>query len=540
MSTILVVDDRPLNRELLRAALGMQGHRVLEARDGRDALALVRAERPALVICDILMPTMDGYEFVRQLRAEPQVASTPVIFCTAHYHMREAKGLAATAGVARVLTKPCEPKEVIAVVDEVLTGKGARPPQAPEEGEYQRKHLRLVTDKLSETTDELRNSNDRLRALVDLNMRLVTLRDPLHLLDEACRGARELIGARHGALGVRDRSNGETRRFFTSGFAADPALTFAGAALDEGELSEVIAKRHTMRLSFPRARRIAGLPPGYPAVRSLIAAPVTSLTVAYGWICLTDKVGADSFSSDDEQLLSLVAALSGRGYENGTAYQRLRRQATTHLQSRARRLVDVQESERRVLARELHERVGRNLNVVSTSLERLRANGADIEDVRQKLGASIELVGSAARTIENVMAELQPPALKAEGLLPALRRHAELFSKSTGINVTVQGELPAQRPGAEIEITLFRIAAEALANVAKHAHASRADLTLDQTESEFTLVVTDDGHGFEPQSANPGRGLAAMRERTEAIGGHFEVTSMAGEGTRIAASIPVE
>ena len=68
MATILVVDDRPPNREILVALLGCKGHRILEAGDGREALALVRERRPELVICDILMPVIDGYAFVRQLR----------------------------------------------------------------------------------------------------------------------------------------------------------------------------------------------------------------------------------------------------------------------------------------------------------------------------------------------------------------------------------------------------------------------------------------------------------------------------------------
>ena len=91
MATILIVDDRPANREFLMTLLGYGGHRLLQAADGAEALATARAERPDLVIADILMPTMDGYEFVRQLRADPAIARTPVVFCTAHYHEGEAQ-----------------------------------------------------------------------------------------------------------------------------------------------------------------------------------------------------------------------------------------------------------------------------------------------------------------------------------------------------------------------------------------------------------------------------------------------------------------
>src|SRR5437016_5637075 len=108
MAKILVVDDRPTNREFLTTLLGYGGHQLLEAGDGAEALALAKAQRPDLVIADILMPTMDGYELVHQLRADPDIAQTPVIFYTAHYREQEAQALARTCGVACVLTKPAE------------------------------------------------------------------------------------------------------------------------------------------------------------------------------------------------------------------------------------------------------------------------------------------------------------------------------------------------------------------------------------------------------------------------------------------------
>src|SRR5690242_8083988 len=109
MATVLVVDDVPINRDFLKTILGYADHRVLEAADGAEGLEKTRAERPDLVIADILMPTMDGFEFVRQLRADPAIASSTVIFYTAAYHEHEARKLASDCGVFHILTKPCEP-----------------------------------------------------------------------------------------------------------------------------------------------------------------------------------------------------------------------------------------------------------------------------------------------------------------------------------------------------------------------------------------------------------------------------------------------
>jgi CheY-like chemotaxis protein len=120
MAAILIVDDCPSNRTLLVKLLGYHQHRLLEASDGLEARQLARAERPDLIISDILMPTMDGYEFVRQVRADSVIGHTPVVFCTAHYLNREASALAKACGVAFIIHKPCELETVLHTVDAAL------------------------------------------------------------------------------------------------------------------------------------------------------------------------------------------------------------------------------------------------------------------------------------------------------------------------------------------------------------------------------------------------------------------------------------
>src|SRR2546425_9808084 len=115
MAKILVVDDRRISRQFLQTLLGYSNHQVLEAADGAEALALARAERPDLVITDIVMPTMDGYEFVQRLRADPTIAQTPVIFYTATYRDSEAKRLALSCGVPFVLSKPSQPEKILSM-----------------------------------------------------------------------------------------------------------------------------------------------------------------------------------------------------------------------------------------------------------------------------------------------------------------------------------------------------------------------------------------------------------------------------------------
>lgn len=323
MKTILVVDDQPANRDFLGTLLGYRGHRILEAADGAEALARVREGHPDLVICDILMPTMDGFDFVKQLRTEPGIARTPVVFCTAHYLEREAAALARQCGVSHVITKPAEPQAVLDTVDKLLASSAA-PVEIEQPDAFQREHLRLVTDKLSRTAEDLRNTNERMAALIELNLRLASETNPQNLLEQVCLGARQLIGARHGALGVRSRESLDTTNFVTSGLAPQLAKAFGLPGIERGILGDVLQVARPYRVgSQSIAASAAGLPEGFPSVTSLLAAPVLSPSGVFGWICLTDKIAQDQFTDEDERLLAILGMQTGRIYENGSLYRRI-------------------------------------------------------------------------------------------------------------------------------------------------------------------------------------------------------------------------
>jgi PAS domain S-box-containing protein len=326
MAKILVVDDIPANRTLVATLVGYRGHQVLEAADGAEALALVRAERPALVISDILMPTMDGFEFVRRLRADPELAATEVIFYSAHYRERETHNLARACGVTRVLIKPCEPEDILRAIDDAL----AHAPGfalAPDVQEFDREHVRLMTDKLSEKVAELEAANARLGALTELNLQLASERDPRVMLEKVCRGARELVVAKYAVLCVQG-GNGGAMIFYTSGIEVALAARLEPPELGRGIMGEALDARMPRRIANPGgAGAAAVLPAGYPAFESALVAPVISLSRAYGWIFLADKLGASGFSAEDEHLLAIHAAQAGRIFENGSLYAEVQRHA---------------------------------------------------------------------------------------------------------------------------------------------------------------------------------------------------------------------
>lgn len=317
MATILIVDDRPEDREVLVILLGYRGHRLLEATDGTEALALVRGMRPDLVITDILMPTTDGFEFVRQLREDVSIADTRVIFCTAHYHDREAYTLASKCGVAAVLTKPCDPEEVLSTVDVVL---GTTPPDpVPPTQVFSRENLQLLNDELVRKADDLRRSNERLMALVEHCLQLGSERSPEQLLRGLCNAAREIIGARFALVGLVSEEKGH--HLAASGMDTSISARLTQPDPRQGIIKSVIGKKGSQYVVNPDGDPVAlGLPSTFPRIQLFLGVPILSPDRVYGWMGLIDKVGADAFTEEDERLACLLAAQVGRVYENRHLY----------------------------------------------------------------------------------------------------------------------------------------------------------------------------------------------------------------------------
>ncbi len=160
---ILVVEDRELDREMLTTILQHAHYRVQEAADGPQALALVRSEHPDLVISDLLLPGMDGYQLVRELRADPSISGTGVIFYSAVFDEQEAQDLARECGVSRVLIKPMDPEKILENVAEVLKNRGVQKVQ-PLPASFEQKHQQLLVDKLVDQVKALQRSEERLQA----------------------------------------------------------------------------------------------------------------------------------------------------------------------------------------------------------------------------------------------------------------------------------------------------------------------------------------------------------------------------------------
>ena len=252
--------------------------------------------------------------------------------------------------------------------------------------------------------------------------------------------------------------------------------------------------------------------------------PLRSRERTIGVLIAHDKVGRDPrFSSSDLRLAEQFALRAS------IAVDLSRRVARDSL----RRVVAGQEVERRRLARELHDETGQALTSILLGLRAVEeANNTNVDDIR-------ELVVATLQDVRRLAVQLRPKALDDFGLVPALERLVQTFSESSGISVELEAQLGDRLP-SDVETTIYRIVQEALTNVVKHAGATKVSILLVRRDATVTVVVEDDGSGFDPATVrDDSLGLAGMRERAELHDGRMTVETSPGAGTTLRVEVPL-
>ncbi len=165
---IMVVEDISSVRELVEIQLKLRGYEVVTARDGGEALKLIAETRPAVIVADILMPRVDGFRLVHQLRSDPQTATIPIIFLSATYVSADDERFGLDLGAIRFLSKPAEPDDLIVAVSDAITGQPlSRPPMSDSEF-YAGYRARLET-KLKQKTAQITRNQQQLNGVSAAN-----------------------------------------------------------------------------------------------------------------------------------------------------------------------------------------------------------------------------------------------------------------------------------------------------------------------------------------------------------------------------------
>ena len=264
-------------------------------------------------------------------------------------------------------------------------------------------------------------------------------------------------------------------------------------------------------------------------MRSFLGVPIMTRGVAFGNLYLAEKQPAGSFTEEDEEIVTLLAAQAAVAIENAGSVRR----------DALRRAVQAQEGERRRLARELHDETGQALTSILLGLSAVER----AESAEAARAAAVELRALVVETLQAVRrlaVELRPSALDDFGLEPALRRLGQTVREGGELDVQVEARLGGERLPADVETALYRIVQEALTNVVKHAEAAHVSIVLTRKQESVVVMIEDDGRGFDPAESSVDRlGLLGMRERVQLLDGSLQVEAAPGSGTTLIVEFPL-
>lgn len=365
------------------------------------------------------------------------------------------------------------------------------------------------------------------QALTQFSLSLNTLRSQAEVLELVRNTVSGTLGARNPTIRLLQDKRylpGPAAEGLEEGFSTDGAL----------------AKW------LSRERRALYPIPGDPSPHAVelhrakaeVAVPLFSGRQLTGVLTLGEKRSRDIYRQEDLDLLTMLAHSTSLAIENARLYEEqvglMRQQFIT--------AAAIQEEERRRIARELHDGVGSALAGLSIRLHRvskhLVRDQNPLADEVKELAAETQ---ASIRDIRRLVHDLRPAVLDELGLVPALREYTAHFQKDQGLVVELVAPPDLSRMPAAVETTLFRIAQEALANVAKHAQAQHIELHLERGLAEVLMRISDDGKGFDHQAPVLGNhlGLWSMQKRVEQFGGCFVIATEAGRGTQITVQIPL-
>lgn len=220
------------------------------------------------------------------------------------------------------------------------------------------------------------------------------------------------------------------------------------------------------------------------------------------------------------------------------------RQMQEQLRHLSHQLLSAQEEERKTISRELHDEIAQTLTGINVQLGTLKLAAAlDIKDLQKRISGTQRLVEESVRIVHKFARELRPSVLDDLGLIPALHSFVKSFSERTHIRIRLRIFAGVEQLDPAKRTMLYRVAQEALTNVARHAHATQVEMHIEKLSDAVHMQIKDDGRSFSVERMLHGKkinrlGLLGMRERVEMVGGHFNIESAPGKGTAVEVQIP--
>ncbi|MGQ7935177.1 response regulator [Paraburkholderia sp. D1E] len=525
--TILIADDTPANFGVVVDSLMARGFRVLVALDGEEALARALFSQPDLILLDVKMPGIDGFETCRRLKADEHTRDIAVIFMTSLTGSEDMiEGF--SAGGVDYVTKPVRVNEMMARIETHLALRVMH-------RQLVAQNQQLLTEvsvrqqaeaALSRVRDELEQRVDkRTRQLAESNARLSAQVDERRRAEAKLQSSearfRTIVETSPIPLCITSMPEGNIL------YANEPLRDLFGLDARTGMLTNIVefyvdpgdrdrlvshlCKEGSFNNSEVHMRRADG---------------------TEFWAMATARVA----TFGDGPAIYV-------GLNDITARKRIEQElfeSRNQLRELSAYMEAIREEERKRIAMEVHDELGQLLTALRMDVSLLKMRlGAD-PDAMRKADDMRELVEKTIWMVRNVANHLRPVALNF-GIVSALEWLVEDFVRRNSIpcQLHINGGEPVL-PDA-YATAVFRIVQASLTNVGRHANAARVDVTLTSTTATLDLHVSDDGCGFDPATARAGYsyGLLGMQERARLIGGAMTIDSAQGMGTAISIHIPL-
>jgi len=274
-------------------------------------------------------------------------------------------------------------------------------------------------------------------------------------------------------------------------------------------------------------------------IMSWMAIPLLASEQIIG-ICILEHVQKNFFSPDSINWVTAITNQAAVAIQNAWLFEQVR-DGREQLQALSRQLVEVQESERQYIARELHDEAGQTLASLMVGLRLLETQSGDPQAVIEHSKELKKIADGVLENLHRLSVSLRPTALDHLGLIPALRQHTEMIRSQHNLNVQFEFVGDLERLPAEMETAIYRIVQEALTNIVRHAKATRADVLLEKKKDALVVIIEDNGIGFDPKKLAINQlGLVGMQERATMLGGSITMESSSEQGSTIKLEVPWE
>ncbi|MEI7611609.1 MAG: response regulator [Betaproteobacteria bacterium] len=490
---ILIVDDKADNLAVLSELLEQSGFKVQPALFGELALRAVAARKPDLILLDICMPEMDGFEVCRALKADPLSRDIPVIFVSAMLDLADRTAAFAAGGVDYV-SKPFFEEEILARV---------------------RTHIQLY------------RSTQQLKVL--LSTRTAECDD---------NEARLRLAMSCADLATWDWNIETGHVVFSERWASMRGLRVEDINPHVSSWQNELFPDDTPSVMQALADHFAGNTPLYRVeYRIRNASGMRAWLMAQGSVIKRDPEGRPlrmlGIEMDISQRKNIEEALI-KNNQDLADRERSLAQLSIFLQR-------VREEDRAHFARELHDDLGQNLTALRIDFNGLAAVlGENKSSLSVRLSAIDQLIDSTVDAVRRICEELRPGMLDDLGLEAALSSYCHRFSRQFGVACDLSLDREDYGLNEPISTAIFRIVQESLTNIARHARAAHALVSLEDRGDDLLLTIADDGCGLSAELSGERKtyGLLGMRERVSMLGGQMSIDSEPGRGTHIEVSIP--